>query len=218
MTSQPIPEKGATLSIAQILGLEGIMRVQNPELKRTTGTGPRWYIRPWVDRIDTTGNVRPIKERIYLGRCDEMNKRAAITKRNEVMSTINRSQYVVQAQYGFGAFLDHYTKQYLLKPEVLAASTQGKYLSHIKNHIRPAFGTLMMAEVNTQRVDGFLAEKTKAGLSWATRMDLRNLLCGIFTQARKWGIFRDPNPAMDATVGRRREARPQQKLTIEQTR
>lgn len=212
------PAQSRTISIAHILGLEAVVRVQNPAIKRTTGPNPRWFIRPWVDRIGETGELKRCKERIYLGRCDEVQKREAITKRNEVMGTINRSQYVVQAQVNFSDFLDQYLREYVRKPEVLASTTQSKYETHIKNHIRPALGALAMAEVTTKRIDAMLAEKAKDGMAWSTRTDLRNILCGVFTQARKWGYWRDVNPAMDATVGRKREARPRRKLTIEETR
>src|SRR5437773_12342866 len=35
------------------------------------------------------------------------------------------------------------------------------------------------------------------------RLDLRNILCGMFTQAHRWGWWTEHNPAMDATVRRR---------------
>ena len=208
----------ATISISQLLGLGDVVRVQDPEIQQTEGESPRWMIRPYVDKLDENGNVARRQERIYLGRVSEMGKRDAIKRKNEVMATINRSQYVVQAQITFGLFLDHYQKEYVLKPQSLSASTQGKYLSHIKNHLRPAFAHLMLAEVNTKSIDAMLSEKARSGMAWATRMDLRNLLCGIFTQARKWGLWKDGNPALDATVGRRKDAREKRKLTVEQTR
>ena len=38
-------------------------------------------------------------------------------------------------------------------------------------------------------------------------MDLRSILSGIFTQAHRWGLWNERNPAADATVGRKRAAR-----------
>lgn len=205
------------LSVAQLLGLGEEVRVQNPKIQTTAGASPRWYIRPYVDRLGPSGERHAEQERIYLGSCAEMKKREAIAEKNRIMATINRSQYVVQAQINFGAFLDEYEKKYVRSEQNLSASTQGKYLSHLKNHIRPAFGSMVMAQVTTREIDAFLTIKAKAGLSSATRTDLRNLLCGIFTRASKWGYWKEKNPALDAVVGRHRPVREQRKLTIAQT-
>lgn len=213
-----MPERGMLTPIARLLGLGDEMRVQNPKLQQTAGRNPRWYIRPYVKRLYPDGKTRSQKERIYLGLCSEMGKRQAIAEKNRVLGTVNRERYVVQAQLRFGEFLDHYEKAYVRSEHNLAVSTQAKYLSHIANHLRPAFGDLMMAEVDARRIDAFLAEKAKSagidkdgnarlGLSWAARMDLRNLLSGMFTQAHRWGMWNERNPAEDAIVGRKRAVR-----------
>ena len=193
------------------------MRAQNPKLQVTRARNPQWYIRPYVPVLTADG-VRPRQQRIFLGLCSQVTKREAILAKNQLMDKINRRQMVVQSQMKFSDFLDHYESQYVLTEDNLSASTQQKYLSHIKNHIRPAFGELRMAEVTTIAIDGWLTVKMRDGMSWATRMDLRNILCGIFTQARKWGVWKEHNPALDANVGRRRSAREKRKLSLEQTR
>jgi integrase len=208
---------GYNLSIAQILGLGEEVRAQNPKIQSTTGLSPRWYIRPYVDRLGPSGERTTAQERIYLGSRAEMSKRQAITEKNRIMATINKSLYVVQSQINFGAFLDEYENKFVRRNGNLAGSTQDKYLSHLKNHIRPAFSGLMMAEIDTKRIDEFLALKAKAKLSSSTRTDLRNLLSGIFTQADKWGYWKEKNPALAATVGRHRPARPRRKHSYEET-
>jgi integrase len=207
-----------TRSIAQLLGIGNDMRTQNPKPQKTTGSNPRWYIRPYVDRLQPNGSLEQVQERVYLGTCAEMTKRQALTEASRAMATLNDRKRVVQAQIRFGEFLDEYTRNFVLKPDNLAASSQGKYLSHIKNHVRPAFGDLMIAEVTTRRLDEWLSGKAKAKMSSATRMDLRNLVSGIFTQAGKWGYWSAKNPALDVTVGRHRAVREKRKLTDSQTR
>lgn len=194
------------------------MRIQNPQLQRTTGKNQRWFIRPYIPHLLADGTIRAQKERIYLGVVSEMGKREAVVAKNRELDKINRRQFVIQSQVNFGEFLSHYEKEFVLKPGNIAFSTQGKYLSHIKNHIRPAFGELMIAEVRTQLIDSWLAQKAKSGMAYATRQDLRNLMCAIFTQARKWGVWKEQNPAMDANAGRPRPAREKRKLTDDQTR
>ena len=207
-----------TRSIGRLLGLGNEMRNQNPSLRKTTGKNPRWYIRPYVDQLQADHSIKRVKERIYLGSCAEMTKRQAGTEAARAMATLNDRKGVVLAQLNFGQFLDEYVKNYVLKPDNLASSTQEKYCSHIENHIRPAFGEFIMGELTTKRNEDWLFEKAKAGLSWATRTDLRNILSGIFTQAKRWGYSFEKNPAADVRVGKQRAAREKRKLTDEQTR
>jgi integrase len=187
------------------------VRSQDPTIHTS---GNRFYIRPYVEKI-VNGQVVRIQERVYL---NATTKRQAITEKARVMAKINNSRYMIQAQMNFGEFLDRYSKEYVHKPENLGAGTRNKYESIIKKHIRPGFGHLPMAMVSTKLIDSWLGEKARAGMAWATRMDLRNLMCGIFTQARKWGYWQEVNPAQDATVGKKRAAREPVKLEIEQTR
>jgi integrase len=76
----------------------------------------------------------------------------------------------------------------------------------------------MMAQVTTRAIDNWLTAKANAKMAWASRASLRNLMCGLFTQAAKWGYWKDKNPAMDVYVGRQRAVREKRKLTDEQTR
>ena len=205
-------------SIALLLGIGNAMRTQNPRVQRTTGANPRWYIRPYVDRLQPDGSMDRAKERVYLGSCAELTKREAQTESTRAMSTLNDRKHVIQAQIPFGEFLDEYTKNFVLKRDNLAAPTQGRYLSFIKNHVRPAFGSLMMAEVTTRVIDNWLAAKANANMAWASRASLRNFMCGLFTQASKWGYWQEKNPAIDVYVGKQRAVREKRKLTDEQTR
>jgi integrase len=189
------------------------MRSQDPDIQQTEGKHPRFFIRPYVDRL-VEGEIKRVQERIYL---TADTKREAIREKNRVMETINNSKYVIQAQMNFDDLLDHYLKEHVRKPENLASGTRSKYESHIKNHVRPAFGHLPIALVNTRAIDIWLGDKAKAGLSWNTRVDLRNVMSAIFTQARKWGYWREQNPAEDATVGRERATREPVKLTLAET-
>jgi integrase len=205
-------ERAPITSIARLLGLVDEMRVQNPKLQQTTGNNPLWFIRPYVKRLGRDGTLRSEKERIYLGVCSEMGKREAIAAKNKVMVTINREKYVVQAQLQFGDFLDHYEKTHVRPEHILASSTRDKYLSHLKNHIRPAFADLLMAEV-PKHLDAFFEAKAKAGLSWNTRMDIRNILSGAFTQAIRWRFWSDRNPIDGVVVGRKRMVREKHNVT-----
>jgi hypothetical protein len=81
-----------------------------------------------------------------------VTKRQAQAEAARALATLNDRQRVVQAQVPFGEFLDEYTRAFILKPDNLSVPTQERYLSFLKNHVRPAFGDLMMAEVTTKRI------------------------------------------------------------------
>ncbi len=120
---------------------------------------------------------------------------------------------------------------FVRNPEKLSVSTRGKYENHIKNHLRPAWGDKMLCDIRPLEIDRWLAGKgkpavvevagkqtIKQGLSWNTRTDLRNLMSGIFTKAIEWGLWTAENPLAHVSVGKKKTARPHQKLTLEETR
>ena len=195
-----------------------LVRSQNPPLQKTNGKNPRWFIRPYVDRLQPDGSVKRDRERIYLGSCVDMDRKGAAVQRAEVLHRINNGSYVLQSQINFGEFLDIFEKKFVEAKDNLAASTQAKYAAHLKNHIRPAFSHLPIGEMTTLRIEDWLTAKNDAGLSWSTRSDLRNLMSCIFRQAKKWGMWKQENPAQRATVGRKRMVREKRKLAIEDTR
>jgi hypothetical protein len=105
------------------------------------------------------GSLKGVQERVYLGSCAEMTRLQARVEAVRAVAKLNNRTAVVQAQIPFGVFLDKYTRRFILKPDNLSASTQGRYLSFIKNHVRPAFGELRMAEVTARRTDEWLIAK-----------------------------------------------------------
>jgi integrase len=190
-------------------------RYQKPTLQQTKRGV--WFIRPWVDVIQNGRVARALKT-ITIG---AMGKREAQSKAREIMSTINRADYVITSQINVGRFLDEYTAMHVAR---LAASTRAKYSNHLKNHIRPAFEKLMLCDVQTLLVQKWLDAKAapgadgKPGLSWATRTDIRNILSSVFTKAIEWGRWKDQNPIEYVHCGRKRALREKHKLTEEQTR
>ena len=144
-----------------------LVRNQNPPLQKTNVKNARWFIRPYVDRLQPDGSVKRERERIYLGSCSEMDRKSAGVQRAEPLGRINNGSYVLQSQINFGEFLDLFEKKFVEAKDNLAASTQAKYAAHLKNHIRPAFGHLAIGEITTLRIDDWLAAKAgDAGLSW----------------------------------------------------
>lgn len=186
-------------------------RFQNPSIQQSKNGA--FFIRPWVDVIGSAGLERH-KKTIVLGP-GEMGKRAAIAKKNETMRVINQSQYMIQSQISFGELLDNFLRAHASR---LGNVAQLKYANLIKNHVRPAFGDLLICELTTQRIQSWLDEKAQAGFSWSTRTDLRNLLSGVFNRATEWGLYKEPNPVRFVHAGRRALVLEKRKLDVDQTR
>src|SRR5579863_9580131 len=113
MTFSPHPEqRDRVTSIARVLGLGDVMRVQNPKLQQTTGLCPRWFIRPYVPVLTGSG-VTPKQKRFFLGVYSETNKRQATIEKNRILERINRHQWMVTAQIPFSEFIDQWLKTHV---------------------------------------------------------------------------------------------------------
>ena len=208
-----IPKPAVHLKVSQILGFGDDVRLLNCALERTAGKNPRYYIRPLLERPGGNGKPIKAKERIYL---ESTTKQAALKERTLMLERLNKRSVVLSAQVTMGEFLDEYLRRFVRRPGVIASTTRGKYESHIKNHIRPRFADVPMAMMNMGLIQDWLDSKEK--LSDSTKSDLRNILCGVFTQAEEWGYWRDrKNPARSVRMGAIEPVRHHRKLTVEQT-
>ena len=194
------------------------MRYQEPPIKKTQGKNPKYYVRPYVDVFKQDGTVGRTKQRFYLGSVESTSKNDAKAERQKVLNTLNNGKHVLQAQVEFGAILDVFEQKFLNVKGNLAASTQAKYTSHLKKHIRPAFGLRPIADINNQFIKDWLKAKEEAGLSWSTRSDLRNLMRCIFREAIGWGLWHGENPAKNAKPGRKKMVRKKRKFSADETR
>ena len=210
---QNVSARGSVcFSVAQLLSSHMPKpRYQEPTIRQSKNGS--FYIRPYIDILSADGLSRK-KKTIVLGPAS-IGKREAIRLKNAAMEKINRADYIIQSQIRLGDFVEHYDRAHVA---TLSASTQAKYRSHLKNHILPSFGKLMLCEVSTSLVAGWLQEKERAGMSWAARADIRNILSGVFTKAADWGHWQDRNPIEAVSPGRKRAVREKRKLTDEQTR
>jgi len=117
-------------------------RHQEPTLEQTAKGV--WFIRPRIDVIKD-GRIERVRTTITLG--GGMGKREATNRMREEMQKVNKTDAVVTSQVRFSSLLERYKLLHIPKQ---ASSTRGKYGSHIKNHIEPFFGGLMLCEVDTE--------------------------------------------------------------------
>ena len=187
-------------------------RFQNPKIQ--TSKNGSYFIRPWVDVIDVNGKLARQKKTLVLGPAD-MGIRLAKSKRDEVMRTINKSDYVIKAQIKLKDFLPKYRENHLNN---LSYAQQCKFAWAVKKHIGPAFNEMTLSDVTTEALQKWLNSKQKAGMAKASRLGLRNIVSGIFERAIAWKIFQEANPIIGVKIYGDEGAREKVKLTDEQIR
>jgi integrase len=193
-------------------------RWQDPKIQtRCDVRRPFYFIRPFVPVVTASGIVRKQKS-IPLGFCDELTMRKAQAKKQEVMATVNQGKFLLQSQVPFGEIVRRFVES---RVPQLGAATQEKYKAHIENHLEPAFGKLLMCDIDRPTVEAWLNHKAepitvklkggkeveRPGLGWWARQDLRNILSAIFTKAAEWKLWQGENPCFGIDLGRKRERR-----------
>jgi integrase len=186
---------------------------QMPSVLRQEGPRPYWYIR--YRRKVLVGKDRIERREAWhrLGYCDEMTKREARRRREEVLQEVNREVYTLQSQVPIEDFVTIYKKQHLV---TLAPGGRKRDVSLLDNHILPAFGSMRLCDVGTETVQEFLNDKLVQGLSWWTRRALKAIISSMFTVAEDWGYWEGRNPARRVSLGRKRLKRMRRILSDEQ--
>jgi len=121
----------SNVSLAGLLGTEDALpreRYQDPELQQTKRGA--WFIRPWVAVIKN-GKVGRALKTIPIG---VMGKREAEAKKREIMTTINRSDYMITSQIKFAAFAEEWDALHVARQ---ASTTREKYRCHMKTTSGP---------------------------------------------------------------------------------
>jgi len=182
---------------------------QMPSVLQHDGPRPYWYIRYRRKMLVGRNEIRREEKWHRLGYCDEMTKREAERRGSEVLREVNNEVYTIQSQVPFGEFVKTYIEQHV---STLAPGPKQKYTSLLNNHILPMFGEKRMCDIRTDAVQAFLNQKDIEGLAWWTRNDLKGIISGIYTKAADWGYWREKNPALRTTLGRKKPKR--QKLIL----
>lgn len=178
------------------------MRYQDPPIERGGRRRQYFEIRPYVRIVRNDGRIETVRRRIRLGYCDEISLRQAKQRKQEIMATINCGQVSIASQLRLRDLVERFRVAHM---PTLAATTRAKYEAHLRNHIDPDLGHLRLGEIDRSVITEWLL--SKADLSKATRLDLRNLLAAIFRCATEWKLWVGDNPAHRAAVGRGAPAR-----------
>ncbi len=184
------------------------MRFQDPRVEKH---GNHWRIRPVVPVVQDDGTVKRVQRSYRLGAIADMTLSQAKQRKQEIMATINAGKVVVQAQVRFGLLLEKFDAAVI---PLLAHSTRATYRSHIRAHIRPAFETLKICEIDPATVQSWMNTKLES-LSWNTRQDLKKILSAIFSAANQWKLWDGANPCEGLNIGKKRAANKKVKLDVQ---
>ncbi len=180
-------------------------KFQKPSVRaRNDVRHPWWYVQFYADVLTATGLKR---ERVTkrLGLCDQVKKGKADRDAAKLLATVNAGLFVLQAQIPFDEVLLRFEE---IRLPQLGQATRLRYQSHIKNKIRPRFGALRMCDIGRAEVEAWLNEEAANGAAHNSLLNMRNLLCAIFSKAQAWGLWEGKNPVEKVRVGGKRNVRP----------
>jgi len=196
-------------------------RYQDPKiLTRADVKRPFYYILASVPVVTAEGLQRK-RQPFHLGFCNEVTLREAKMRKQQILAPINAGRCLIQSQVRFRELAQKFEE---IRIPQLGAATRDKYRAHLWNHVVPAFGDMMLCEIEKPVIEAWLnktaepqivtlmrngAEATveRDGLSWWTRLDLRNLLSAIFTKAAEWNLWDGRNPCEGVKVGKKKVKR-----------
>ena len=157
------------------------------------GKRNKMYVARYYEKvIDPSGRPRRMRRSIVLGSVAEIgSRRAAQNRLAELLRPINLGRQKPRVMLTFGEFV---REQW--NPKVLGLfklSSQVGYRPILSKHLVPYFGDSVLSEIIPSQVQGFLTEKAKAGISWHTVRNLRNVLSRVLRTAVEWGYLEE-NP------------------------
>ncbi|WP_102274049.1 site-specific integrase [Cytobacillus massiliigabonensis] len=109
---------------------------------------------------------------------------------------VEAGEYIAPEKLTLELFVTDWETKYAVKE--LAETTLANYLSHIKNHILPAIGHMMLIQIKPMHIINLLDKAKRADgsdklLSERTKQDIYLALRNIFERAVEWKIIKD-NP------------------------
>ena len=212
----------ASVPSSQIDIIRGILRgedplmpkkYQNPTLEtRTDVSRPFYFIRVAIPKMTEDGPKRRRVVRI-LGFVNEISKKEAMLRRSRELDAVNAGRVVVQCQIRFSDIVKRYLD---IRVPQLGVASQNKHRTQIAVHILPAFGKMLMHEIDRPTVESWLASKSE--MSWWSRTDMKSVLSKIFLTAKDWKLWDGDMPTHRLRIGRKKLAREKRLLSVEDLR
>ncbi|MCH8269064.1 MAG: tyrosine-type recombinase/integrase [Acidobacteria bacterium] len=157
------------------------------------GKRKKMYVARYYENVvGSNGRPQKLRRSIVLGPVAEIGtRRAAQIRLTELLRPINQGWQKPKTMLTFGEFVREQWETKVLC--LFKFSTRNGYGPLLSRHLLPYFDCRTLSEITPAQVQGFLIEKTKAGLSWHAVRNLRNLLSRILRTAVEWGYL-EVNP------------------------
>ncbi len=116
------------------------------------------------------------------------NKKQAQARMSEILHSLNEDRYIKPTHLTVSAYIDTWLQDYAevsVRPRTLRG-----YRSIVKNHIKPAFGSIRLRDLSARRVQSYYANCIRSGLSAQTILHVHRLFSAALKQAVKWDLMR----------------------------
>jgi integrase len=110
-----------------------------------------------------------------------------LQKLQQIQNDLNTGTYIEPDKLTVSAWLDTWTAEYLGGDK---ESTQASYKGHVKNHIKPALGAVLLQKLQPPAVLKFYNDLGKAGKTGKTVRNIHGVLHAALDQAVKLGYIR----------------------------
>jgi integrase len=194
----------------------GRRRYQRPGVFRTRGGRPEWYFRARVDvRITSDGAPNTIRreQTYYLGYCDEIGKREAEKRRDEILETVvNTPQINIPSQVKLSEVLEIYKRDHLRN---LRETTRVGQENVISKHIAPGLGHLRLCDIDLLAIQRWLANMDAAQ---RTRRKHLRVLRTVWGRAEEWGFVQRSFPRGKLVCGGTEEVKGKDLPPLDQLR
>jgi integrase len=189
-------------------------RYQKGSLRKRGKKNPVWELQWWADCINPDGTLGRRRESMILGPASELPRKQAAKLAQEQLRPLNLGKITPLSDVTFREFVErHFIPNFL---PTLKLSTQKKYLTTLKTHLLPAFGSLRMCGIGALDLQRFVLAKMHGGLGWESCDLLRNLMSKVFTLAKQWNFFAGENPASAVMLPEKKPVREKHVLGIAQ--
>jgi integrase len=157
-------------------------RFQDPTPKRE---GKWWYLLLWQDEYVEGKRIRK-RKRIRLAPAT-MPEREVKKITAEFLRPLNQGLAPIGAAVGFEDYVETVYKTTNLP--LMAKSTQSRYISVIKLHLNPAFGSMCMRDLTPLTLQRYFSGLTSSKLSYESRDKIRDVMSSILSSALTYGIL-----------------------------
>jgi integrase len=166
------------------------------------------------DVLQPDGTIRRMRRTVRLGPVNRLSERAAWAKFQPYLDRVNST---TQAPRKSGKTLEEFAEEWLSKVAVnLKASTIRAAESHLRTHVCPRLGKLLLTEMNTKIVQSFVTSLAQGGLSRKTIENILMTLSSLFRTAKAWDYATGNYSHSDLTLPRNGVKKEQRCYTAEE--